>query len=145
LLGETVDTNAAWMAQRLARDGIRVARKTTVGDDDALIRDALEAALRRTRVVLCTGGLGPTLDDITRDSVARLYGREQHIDDGWMDVLRNRYEKRGIRMPEVNRVQALLPEGATLLHNANGSAPGIAIEDEALGLTVLMPGVPSEM
>ena len=145
LLGETVDTNAAWMAQRLAREGIRVARKTTVGDSDAAIRDALEAALRRTRVVLCTGGLGPTPDDITRDSVARLYSREQHIDDGWMDVLRNRYEKRGIPMPEVNRVQALLPEGATLLHNANGSAPGIAIDDDALGLTVLMPGVPSEM
>jgi nicotinamide-nucleotide amidase len=145
LLGETVDTNAAWIAQRLAREGIRIARKTTVGDDDAAIRDGLEAALRRSRVVLCTGGLGPTLDDITRDAVARLYDREQHIDEGWMQVLRDRYERSGRPMPEVNRVQALVPEGATLLHNDNGSAPGIAIDSAALGLTVLMPGVPSEV
>ncbi|HSJ31070.1 MAG TPA: competence/damage-inducible protein A [Longimicrobiales bacterium] len=145
LLGATVDTNAAWIAQRLAREGIRVARKTTVGDDDGAIGDALSAALRRTRVVLCTGGLGPTRDDLTRDAVARVYGREQHIDEGWMAVLRERYEKRGVPMPAVNRVQAMLPDGATLLHNANGSAPGVALDDDALGLTILMPGVPSEM
>lgn len=145
LLGETVDTNAAWIAQRLAREGIRVARKTTVGDNDAAIRDALQAALARSRVVLCTGGLGPTLDDVTRDAVARLYGREQHIDDGWMQVMRERYEKSGRPMPAVNHVQALRPDGATLLHNANGSAPGVAIDDDDLGLTVLMPGVPSEV
>jgi nicotinamide-nucleotide amidase len=145
LLGETVDTNAAWIAQRLAREGIRVARKTTVGDDDVAIRDALDAALRRTGVVLCTGGLGPTIDDLTRDAAARLYGREQHEDEGWMNVLRERYTRRGIPMPEVNRVQALLPAGATLLPNATGTAPGIALADAARGLTVLMPGVPSEM
>jgi nicotinamide-nucleotide amidase len=96
-------------------------------------------------VAQCTGGLGPTRDDLTRDAVARLYGRKQHVDDGWMDVLRERYARRGIPMPDVNRVQALLPDGAELLRNANGTAPGIAIEDETLGLTVLMPGVPSEM
>ena len=145
LLGATIDTNAAWIAQRLAREGIRVTRKTTVGDDDGAIGNALAAALRRTRVVLCTGGLGPTRDDLTRDAVARVYGREQHIDEGWMTVLHERYAKRGIPMPEVNRVQAMLPDGATLLHNANGSAPGVAIDDDALGLTILMPGVPSEM
>ncbi|MBR9991322.1 MAG: competence/damage-inducible protein A [Gemmatimonadetes bacterium] len=145
LLGETVDTNAAWIAQRLAREGIAIIRKTTVGDDDTAIRDALAAALARTGVVLCTGGLGPTRDDLTRDAVARLYGREQHVDDGWMTVLRERYERRGIPMPEVNRVQALLPDGATLLHNPTGTAPGIAIEQVGVGLTVLMPGVPSEM
>lgn len=145
LLGATVDTNASWIAQRLAREGIRVARKTTVGDDDGAIGDALSAALRRTRVVLCTGGLGPTRDDLTRDAVARVYGREQHLDEGWMAVLRERYATRGIPMPEVNRVQAMLPDGALLLHNANGSAPGVALDDDALGLTILMPGVPSEM
>jgi nicotinamide-nucleotide amidase len=145
LLGETVDTNAAWIAQRLAREGIGVARKTTVGDDDNAIGDALAAALGRTGVVLCTGGLGPTLDDLTRAAAARVYGREQRVDEGWLSVLRERYDRRGIAMPEVNRVQALLPEGATLLHNATGTAPGIAIADESRGLTVLMPGVPSEM
>ncbi|HEX2166134.1 MAG TPA: CinA family nicotinamide mononucleotide deamidase-related protein, partial [Longimicrobiales bacterium] len=145
LLGETVDTNSAWIAQRLAREGIAIARKSTVGDDDGSIRDALAAALGRTRVVVCTGGLGPTRDDLTRDAVAGLYRREQHIDEGWMGVLRARYEKRGIPMPETNRVQALLPEGAKLLHNDAGSAPGLAIDDEELGLTILLPGVPSEV
>lgn len=145
LLGETVDTNAAWIAQRLAREGIATARKTTVGDDAAAIRDALTAALRRTRVVVCTGGLGPTRDDLTRDAVAGVYGREQHVDEGWLGVLRERYARRGIPMPEVNRVQALLPAGATLLHNDTGTAPGIAMDDDALGLTIMLPGVPSEM
>ena len=145
LLGETVDTNAAWIAQRLAREGIGVVRKTTVGDDDGAIRDALAAALRRTGAVVCTGGLGPTRDDLTRDAVARVYGREQHVDEGWLSVLRERYARRGIPMPEVNRVQAMLPSGAKLLHNETGTAPGIAIDDAALGLTVLLPGVPSEM
>ncbi|HEX6309704.1 MAG TPA: competence/damage-inducible protein A [Longimicrobiales bacterium] len=145
LLGETLDTNSMWIARRLAQEGIVVLRKTTVGDDDAAIRNALEAALRRTRVVLCTGGLGPTSDDLTRDAVAALYGREQHIDETWLSVMRERFAKRGVEMPESNRVQALRPRGATLLHNARGSAPGVAIDDEALGLTVLMPGVPSEM
>ena len=145
LLGETIDTNAAWIAARLAQEGIAVARKTTVGDHDGAIRDALAAALRRTRVVLCTGGLGPTRDDLTRAAVARLYDRAQHVDPGWIAVLDERYARRGIPNPEVNRVQALLPEGARLLHNDTGTAPGIAIDDAALGLTVLMPGVPSEM
>lgn len=145
LLGETTDTNSTWIAHRLSREGIAVARKTTVGDADAAIRDALDAALRRTGVVVCTGGLGPTIDDMTRDAVARHYGREQHIDEGWMNVLRERYRRRGIPMPEVNRVQALLPEGATLLHNDTGTAPGIAIDDPDVGMTFLLPGVPSEM
>ncbi|HSJ08744.1 MAG TPA: competence/damage-inducible protein A, partial [Longimicrobiales bacterium] len=145
LLGATVDTNSAWIATRLAREGIAVARKTTVGDDDAAIRDALDAALRRTGIVICTGGLGPTLDDLTRDAVAAHYGRAQHTDQGWVDELQRRYDLRGIPMPQVNRVQALLPEGATLLFNARGTAPGIAIDDASLGLTVLLPGVPNEM
>lgn len=145
LLGETIDTNAAWIAQRLAREGIGIARKTTVGDDDGAIRDALAAALQRTRVVVCTGGLGPTRDDLTRDAVARVYDREQHVDEGWLSVLRERYARRGIPMPEVNRVQAMLPAGARLLHNETGTAPGIAIDDDVRGLTVLLPGVPSEM
>lgn len=145
LLGETTDTNSGWIARRLAREGIAVARITAVGDDDATIRATLEAALRRTRVVLCTGGLGPTRDDLTRDAVARLYGRDQHVDEGWLNVLRERYARRDIAMPEINRVQALLPDGARLLHNETGTAPGIAIDDPALGLTVLMPGVPAEM
>jgi nicotinamide-nucleotide amidase len=145
LLGETVDTNSAWIARRLAAQGIVVARKTTVGDDVAQIRHALGAALGRSGVVICTGGLGPTPDDLTRIAVAEHYGRRIVVDEAWVAVLRERYERRGSALPAINRVQGELPEGATLLPNARGTAPGIALADDALGLCVLLPGVPSEM
>jgi nicotinamide-nucleotide amidase len=145
LLGETVDTNSAWIAQCLAAAGIAVARKTTVGDDVAVIRAALDAALRRSGVVICTGGLGPTPDDLTRHAVAELYGRRITVDEAWVDVLRERYRQRGIEMPAINRVQGELPEGALLLPNERGTAPGIAMDDDTRGLTILLPGVPSEM
>jgi nicotinamide-nucleotide amidase len=145
LLGETVDTNAAWIARRLAAEGIAVTGKTTVGDDVAVIRDALDAALRRSGTVVCTGGLGPTPDDLTRHAVAALYGRELVVDAGWLDVLRARYARRGMPMPAINRVQAEHPAGSTLLPNERGTAPGIALADDEHGLTILLPGVPSEM
>ena len=145
LLGETIDTNSAWIARRLAAEGIAVARKSTVGDDVDIIRNALHDALRRTRVVICTGGLGPTRDDLTRHAVAALYERPIRIDEAWLQVLRARYERRGIPMPAINRVQGEVPDGARLLHNDNGTAPGIALDDGTLGLTVLLPGVPAEM
>jgi len=145
LLGATIDTNSAWIATRLAREGITISRKTTVGDSAAAIRDALDAALQRSSFVICTGGLGPTRDDLTRDAVASHYGRAQHVEQAWIDELQRRYDMRGIPMPESNRVQALLPEGATMLFNARGSAPGIIIDDAQRGTTVLLPGVPNEM
>jgi nicotinamide-nucleotide amidase len=145
LLGETVDTNATWIAARLASEGIAVLRKTTVGDDVALIRDALAAGLRRCGTVICTGGLGPTPDDLTRHALAELYARRLVVDDAWLDVLRARYARRGMTMPAINRVQAEHPAGATLLPNARGTAPGMALADQERGLTILLPGVPSEM
>lgn len=145
LLGETVDTNAAWIGRRLAEEGIAVSRRVTVGDDVARIREALADALARCRVVICTGGLGPTPDDLTRHAVAAHYERALVVDEGWVDVLRERYAKRGVPMPEINRVQGEHPEGATLLPNARGTAPGIVVSDDARGVTVLLPGVPSEM
>jgi nicotinamide-nucleotide amidase len=145
LLGETVDTNATWIAARLASEGIAVLRKTTVGDDVALIRDALAAALLRCGTVICTGGLGPTPDDLTRHALAELYARSLVVDDAWLDVLRARYARRGMAMPAINRVQAEHPAGAMLLPNARGTAPGIALADQERGLTILLPGVPSEM
>ena len=90
LLGETLDTNSTWIARRLAAEGIDVVRKTTVGDNDQAIREAVGEALTRTGVVLCTGGLGPTRDDLTRDAVAALYGRSQRVDEGWLEVLYQR-------------------------------------------------------
>jgi nicotinamide-nucleotide amidase len=145
LLGETVDSNATWIAARLATEGIAVVRKTTVGDDVGLICDALRGALSRCSTIICTGGLGPTPDDLTRHALAELYARPLVVDETWLEVLRGRYARRGMAMPVSNRVQAERPTGAMLLPNARGTAPGIALDDEAHGLTILLPGVPSEM
>ena len=145
LLGETIDGNAAWLGQRLAGAGIRVARRATVGDSAADIRDALAQALARTGVVVCTGGLGPTRDDVTKQVAADLTGRPLRLDEGMLDALRQRYERAGRRMAASNRSQAEVPEGAHVFTNRRGSAPGLALDDPAGGVVVLLPGVPSEM
>jgi nicotinamide-nucleotide amidase len=145
LLGATVDGNGSWLSRRLAEVGIRVPRRVTVGDDVAEIRSALADALARSGAVICTGGLGPTRDDVTRAAVAELFGRALMLDAEWLETVRGRFHDRGIEMPAVNRVQAEIPEGATLFPNDRGTAPGVAIEDDALGIVVLLPGVPREM
>jgi nicotinamide-nucleotide amidase len=145
LLGETVDSNSAWIARRLAAEGVAVALVTVVGDDASAIRRVLAAALQRSGTVICTGGLGPTTDDLTRHAVAELYGRDIAIDETWVETLRERYKRRGLDMPEINRIQGERPDGARLLPNALGTAPGMVLEDDSLGTVILLPGVPSEM
>ncbi|HEX9108534.1 MAG TPA: competence/damage-inducible protein A [Longimicrobiales bacterium] len=144
LLGETVDTNAAWLGRRLASAGIRVVQRATVGDVASDIRSAVEEALGRTGAVLCTGGLGPTPDDMTRPVVAELFGRELELDDALLERLRERFRRRGIEMSPNNRTQAEVPRGGLVFANPRGTAPGIGLEDER-GFVVLMPGVPSEV
>jgi len=144
LVGETIDGNAAWLGRRCAEQGIRTARRATVGDDVAEIQAAVAQALDRTGVVICTGGLGPTRDDLTRRAVAGLFGREVRIDDALLDALRERYRRAGRTMAASNVTQAEVPEGATVLPNRLGSAPGLALED-GQRLVVLLPGVPLEM
>ena len=144
LLGQTIDTNSAWLARELAQHGIRVVRTTTAGDDDGAIRDAVGGALERTGAVLCTGGLGPTRDDITRPVVASIFGRALRIDPDVLRALEARYRRLGREMAASNRVQAEVPEGATVLPNANGTAPGLILTD-ADRFAVLLPGVPREM
>ncbi len=145
LLGDTIDTNGAWLGQRLAGEGIVVSRRTITGDNDASIRDAVSAALQRTSAVVCCGGLGPTPDDRTRPVIAALYDWPLAVDEAWVETIRQRFEARGMTMPQVNRVQAEVPRGATLLANAVGTAPGLLLDDEAHGLTILLPGVPGEL
>lgn len=145
LLGETVDTNGTWLGQRLAEEGFAVVRRTVVGDDDGAIRAAVGQALERTGVVLVTGGLGPTQDDLTRPAVAALYGWPLEVDPRWLDVIRERFRTRGRTMPDTNRVQAEVPRGAELLANERGTAPGLLLDDPGRGLTVLLPGVPGEL
>jgi len=146
LLGFTVDTNAAVAGRALAAAGIRLARRATVGDDAAAIRDAAGAALDRTGTVIVTGGLGPTRDDLTRDAVAALFGRALVRDPAILATLEERFARLGRGpMPEANRRQADVPHGATVLPNRWGTAPGLMLEDGRGRLAILLPGVPAEM
>jgi len=145
LLGQTVDTNASWLSTAISDLGMPVVRRWTVGDVDAHIREALGAALQKADVVVLSGGLGPTDDDRTRDAVAAHLGRALHEDEGWMDSLRERFARHGMgTLPETNRRQSRVPEGAELLPNAKGTAPGLLLETQGR-YVVLLPGVPREL
>lgn len=149
LLGFTLDTNGAELGRRLAEVGVRVKRRTSVGDGESEIREAVTAALERTGVVLTTGGLGPTRDDVTKGVVAGLFGVPLEFREALWTALLERYKRVG-RMPTGNnRSQAEVPRGGTVLPNRWGSAPGIWIEGPLAaggsGLAILLPGVPREM
>ena len=146
LLGFTVDTNAAYMARELASIGIGIRRRSTVGDVAEDIAAAVRDAIERTGAVITTGGLGPTSDDLTKPSVAALFGRGMRLDEEHVAWMEERWLQRfHRRMPESNRAQAMLPEGATKLVNKHGSAPGIWLEDERGRWVAMLPGVPREM
>jgi nicotinamide-nucleotide amidase len=146
LLGFTVDTNGAFLARKLAEQGIAVARRTAVGDTVEAIASAVREALDRTGAVITTGGLGPTSDDVTRDAVAQVFGRELRVDEAHLLWMRERWKKRfGRDMPESNRRQAMIPDGARKLDNKHGSAPGVFIEDDRDRWVVMLPGVPREL
>src|SRR5262245_60242662 len=131
LLGFTIDTNGAFLARRLAERGVAIARRTSVGDTMDAIAAAIREALDRTGAVITTGGLGPTSDDLSRDAVARVFGREMVLDQAHLDWMRNRWKSRfGREMPESNVRQAMLPKGARKLDNKHGSAPGVFIQDD---------------
>ncbi len=145
LLGHTIDTNAAYISEHLAAVGLRVTRRTTVGDDAASISSAVSEALARTHAVITTGGLGPTSDDFTKPVIAALYQRKLVVDEEYLEKLRLRWRQRGMEMPAANRTQAEIPEGVEIVRNPVGSAQGLALRDDQLGLTVMLPGVPHEV
>jgi nicotinamide-nucleotide amidase len=147
LLGFTVDTNAAHIARTLAANGIEIVRRTTVGDEAGKIALAVREALDRTGAVITTGGLGPTSDDLTKPAVAKIFGREMKLDEAIATKLEERWRARfpGSRFPATNRTQAEIPEGARILTNRHGTAPGIWLEDEKGRWVAMMPGVPREM
>ena len=144
LLGFTVDTNAAHIARTLAANGIEIVRRTTVGDEAGKIALAVREALDRTGAVITTGGLGPTSDDLTKPAVAKIFGREMKLDEAIATKLEERWRARfpGSRFPATNRTQAEIPEGARILTNRHGTAPGIWLEDEKGRWVAMMPGVP---
>ena len=146
LLGFTIDTNGAYLARQLADVGVSIARRTSVGDTMDAITSAVRDALDRTGAVITTGGLGPTSDDLSRDAVAKVFGRRMRMDDAHLAWMVERWRTRfGRELPESNKQQAMLPEGARKLENRHGSAPGIYIEDDRGRWVAMLPGVPREM
>jgi nicotinamide-nucleotide amidase len=144
LSGATLDSNAATVARRLEALGLRVMRKTTVPDVSDQIAEAVRSALARSGAVVTTGGLGPTSDDVTRNAVAGVFGRRLEFREDLWRAMETRWARRG-KIPETNRVQAEVPVGAEVFPNRRGTAPGIAIEDDSLGLCIMLPGPPHEM
>src|SRR6186713_3370004 len=145
LLGSTrTDTNSLYLSGRLAELGIDLRIKSVVGDERGDLATLLRQALVRADVVVLTGGLGPTDDDLTRDVVAEVLGLPMTVDESIVTAIRARFEKRGLVMPEVNRRQAQVPRGALVLDNPNGTAPGLFIEDTGK-FVVLLPGPPREL
>jgi nicotinamide-nucleotide amidase len=147
LLGFTIDTNAAHIARTLAASGVEIVRRTTVGDVAGQIALAVREALDRTGAVITTGGLGPTSDDLTKPAIASIFGREMKLDESFATKLEERWRARfpNSRFPATNRSQAEIPEGARILTNRHGTAPGIWLEDERGRWVAMMPGVPREM
>lgn len=145
LLGSTrVDTNSLFLADRLASLGIELRAKSVVGDDRQRLADVFGAALSRADLVILTGGLGPTDDDLTREVVAETLGLALREDPAIVAEIEERFAARRLRMPQVNRRQGMVPRGASVLPNPRGTAPGLSIEHEGR-VVVLLPGPPREM
>jgi nicotinamide-nucleotide amidase len=144
VLGLTPDTNAAELGRALAAAGAEVVRHVSVPDRPDAIRAAIAEALARTGFVITTGGLGPTRDDMTKREVAALFGKALELDAAVLRSLEERFRRLGRPMPAVNRTQAEVPAGATVLPNPRGTAPGLWLEEQGR-VVVLLPGVPSEM
>jgi nicotinamide-nucleotide amidase len=140
-----VETNSLFLTGKLAEIGVPVRFRGIVGDEERGIAAAIRHALHRSTLVLVSGGLGPTADDRTREAACLALGIEMRLDEGILDGLRKRFAKRGIEMPEVNRRQAMVPEGATVLENQRGTAPGLFIETARGRILVLLPGPPREL
>lgn len=148
LLGQINDTNSSWIGQELAAVGMDSHYQTKVGDNLDRMVEVIEIALQRSDAVICTGGLGPTQDDITREAIARVMGVELVTDDALVDKIRQMFGSRGRDMPESNLLQARIPEGAAAIPVQPGTAPGLVAAFDHDGhqkLIYAVPGVPWEM
>ncbi|MDF1824061.1 MAG: competence/damage-inducible protein A [Verrucomicrobiales bacterium] len=147
LLGKVLNTHAGYIGQELFKLGLRIQRQTTIPDGDE-IRTVLAEAFPRTDIIVITGGLGPTSDDITREVVAEMLGRELHLDQEILDEINDMFVRRGYQMNRSNDRQAMVPEGAIVLDNPNGTAPGLylpACEEQGSPHLFLLPGPPREL
>ena len=144
LIGQVVDTNSAWMAKILNDNGFQVVRKTSIGDDAGDIKDAIKDACNRTPIVLVTGGLGPTKDDITLKTLCEYFDTSLYFSQEVYAHIEKMFQRRGFTMNELTRNQAFVPEKATVIFNDTGTAPCTWFECDDTVL-VSMPGVPFEM
>ena len=144
LYGQITDTNSKWISEELDKIGIKTIRKSSVGDQKQQILNILDESLQRADIVLITGGLGPTKDDITKKTLAEYFNDELEINLHAEEFIRGFFEKRGRPFTELNRQQAAIPSKCTYLHNATGTAPGMWFEYNGK-VIVSMPGVPLEM
>ncbi len=145
LTGLVNNTNAGYLARQLSSAGIAVRKCSVVADEVEAIKEAVAEGLRRSDAAICTGGLGPTDDDLTREAVSAILERPLRLHQGWLARLETFFETRGYhRMPPANRKQALLVEGSTILENPRGTAPGAVVE-HGQKLVILLPGPPQEL
>lgn len=147
--GARLDTNSQWLSQQLGELGIRVLFHTTVGDDMASNIEVFRNAARRADLVLCTGGLGPTADDLTRQAMSEAFGLPLVLNEESMAHIERLFAKRKRPMPDRNRIQAMFPQGCRVVPNPHGSAPGIDLEvgspEGRPSRLIALPGVPAEM
>lgn len=144
LIGQVVDTNSAWLGQMLNRENIKVHRINSISDDASEITDTLNASLKRSELIIITGGLGPTKDDITKKTLKDYFGMEWRTDAGVLAQLEKFFKNRGRELMDVNRMQADLPDGCVTLNNEWGTAPGMWFETNGK-VVISLPGVPYEM
>lgn len=148
LIGQVLNSNAAWIGEQMNLLGADLLRTVVVGDNLEDIRRELTYSFQSADLVVITGGLGPTHDDVTREALARFFGVDLHLDRSVFEQIRRRFEKKGRQMPESNRTQAMVPDTFQVLPNPVGTAPGLWWEGEQNGgykLLTVLPGVPHEM
>lgn len=144
LLGDILNTNVQYLSKALASLGIGVTHHSTVGDNKQRLLDTLNTAFTRCDAVILTGGLGPTPDDLTKETCAEYFGKELYLDDSILEEIESFFRLKNIVMPESNKKQALVPEGSIVLENNNGTAPGFIMEKEGK-IIIILPGPPKEM
>lgn len=144
LLGNIVNTNSAEISRGLADLGINLYHHTVVGDNPERLKDALEIAFARNNIVITTGGLGPTYDDLSKETIAAYFGLPLELHQPSVEALERFFKKFGRKMTENNLKQAMMPKGCIVLENPNGTAPGAIIEGKGK-IAIMMPGPPREM
>jgi nicotinamide-nucleotide amidase len=144
LLGQIIDTNSSYIAKRLAENGIELVQTTMVGDDLQRMKEVIREVANRSQVVITTGGIGPTEDDLTREVIAEVFQRPLTFQPHLMEQIETLFKKRGFRMVESNRKQAYIPKGSIPIENPKGTAPGFIVE-HSNGSVISIPGVPPEI